>query len=185
MEKSPSNPKERFSQPARETTDEPEVVLWTGAYSGRDMTAHWIVAGLLTVGVLIAMLMIPSLNNSSVAWWTVAALTILGWLSLLAVMVYRKLCWYYEVTNQRLKHREGILFRKNDRIEMIDVDDVTFRQGPIEALMGVGNIIVKSSDASHPELRLRGIANVRQISNLIDNARRVERRKRGMYIESV
>ena len=100
-------------------------------------------------------------------------------------MTYRKLGMHYEVSSQRLKHREGILFRKLDRIELIDIDDVVYRQGPIQAIMGVGNITIKSSDSSHPVLDMYGIANIREIADLIDDARRTERRKRGLHIESI
>ena len=92
---------------------------------------------------------------------------------------------HYELTSQRLKHREGILVRSMDRIELIDVDDVMYKQGPIQAMLGVGNITVKSSDSSHPELVLYGIENIREVADRIDDARRDERRKRGLHIEAI
>jgi hypothetical protein len=42
-----------------------------------------------------------------------------------------------------------------------------------------------SSDTSDPKLFLKGIDDVKRVADLIDDARRSERRKRGMYIESV
>ena len=84
-----------------------------------------------------------------------------------------------------MKHREGILFRKIDRIELIDIDDVNYRQGPIQAILGVGNITIKSSDSSHPELIMYGIADIANVSDMINNARRQERRKRGLHIEAI
>ena len=38
---------------------------------------------------------------------------------------------------------------------------------------------------SDPSLVLRGIDNVQQVASMIDNARRDERRKRGLYMETV
>ena len=50
--------------------------------------------------------------------------------------------------------------RTTDRIEVIDIDDVTFRQGMVERALGVGTIVIESSDRTHPRLVLAGIDNV-------------------------
>jgi hypothetical protein len=70
-------------------------------------------------------------------------------------------------------------------VEVIDIDDVSYSQGPIERLLGVGTIKLLSSDVSDPQLILRGIDDVQRVATLIDNARREERRRRGLYLESV
>jgi hypothetical protein len=82
-------------------------------------------------------------------------------------------------------HRSGILTRVSDRIEVIDIDDVTYHQGLIERLFDVSSIQLVSSDKTHPELWLRGIANVKQVANQIDDLRRQERCRGGLHIESI
>jgi hypothetical protein len=72
-----------------------------------------------------------------------------------------------------------------DRIEVIDVDDVSCEQGIVERMLGVGTIRIQSSDRTHPELSLLGIENVRQVAELIDDTRRKERQRRGLHIEAV
>jgi hypothetical protein len=52
-------------------------------------------------------------------------------------------------------------------------------------VLGVGTIRITSSDRTHPQLVLRGIESVREVSGLIDSARRKERVRRGLHIESV
>jgi hypothetical protein len=91
----------------------------------------------------------------------------------------------YTLTSQRLLHRRGILSQATDRIEVIDIDDVRYTQGIVERMFGVGTIRLLSSDTSDPTLILRGIDDVQRVANLIDNARREERRKRGLYMETV
>ncbi len=164
--------------------DSPEELLWQGSFSPKSMCGAWILAALISLIALIVLLATP-LRNWSAAWWIVPILLAVYWLYLLGLLAYRKLGMYYEVTTQRLKHREGILVRSLDRIELIDIDDVMYKQGPIQALLGVGNITVKSSDTSHPELIMYGIADIRRVADLIDDARRAERRKRGLHIEAV
>jgi len=91
----------------------------------------------------------------------------------------------YSLTSQRLVHKTGILRQVTNRIEVIDIDDVQFVQGLMERMFGVGTIKLLSSDTSDPSLVLRGIDNVQQVASMIDNARRDERRKRGLYMETV
>jgi uncharacterized membrane protein YdbT with pleckstrin-like domain len=103
----------------------------------------------------------------------------------LLVYFYRRWSMHYLLTNQRFMHESGLLHRVTNRIEVLDMDDIAFEQGLVERLMGVGTIRIHSSDVSHPEISLKGIENVTEISNLIDNTRRTERRKRGLHIESI
>ena len=46
--------------------------------------------------------------------------------STVLVLAYRKMGVYYELTTQRFIHKAGILKRTSDRLEVIDIDDVTF-----------------------------------------------------------
>jgi uncharacterized membrane protein YdbT with pleckstrin-like domain len=91
----------------------------------------------------------------------------------------------YRLTNQRLFHEKGILRRVTERIELIDIDDVTMEQGLMERLFGVGTVHVTSSDRSSPELLMPGIDDVKAVADTIDHARRAERHRRGVFIESV
>ena len=98
--------------------------------------------------------------------------------------MFRKLRVHYTLTSQRFIHRVGLLRCVTDRLEMIDVDDVAFSQGPIQRLAGVGTIKIMSSDGSHPELFLNGIDRVAHVAGLIDEARRAERIRRGLFIDA-
>ena len=48
--------------------------------------------------------------------------------------------------------------------------------------MDVGTILLVSSDASQPNLTLAAVSNVSNVAGLIDEARREERRKRGLPV---
>jgi phage terminase Nu1 subunit (DNA packaging protein) len=107
------------------------------------------------------------------------------WGALFLLLTYRKLLNFYQLTNQRFIHKEGILRQVSDRIEVIDMDDVTYEQTIIDRMLSVGTIRIASSDRSHPLLCLRGIDDVHRIADLIDDVRRKERRKRGLHIETI
>jgi membrane protein YdbS with pleckstrin-like domain len=180
----PSQPLDKLKGPMDRTLL-PEELIWSGRYSAKSMIGLWILLSLITVAALFVVIFVESIRTNIMIRNAAVIILAIAWLIPIFQLGYRKLAHFYELTNQRLKHRDGILIRHNNRVEVIDIDDVSFRQGIIEAFFNVGTIFVKSSDASHPELVLRGISDVKRISDLIDNARLAERTRRGLYVESV
>jgi uncharacterized membrane protein YdbT with pleckstrin-like domain len=171
--------KVRAAQTASAANTEAEQELWNGRYSPKAMYGSWMVAIAVTIAAIVAAVLFP-------AAWIAAGIGVpVVWLGLLLTLAYRWLNAKYTLTTQRLLHKSGILLQRSNRIEAIDIDDVTYVQGIIERMFGVGTIKVLSSDKSHPEFFLGGIDDVQRVANLIDNARREERRKRGLYMEAV
>ena len=181
------SPKERFEQMvaakrAGEQESVAEEAVWEGSYSPKAMVGHFVVGGVVVI--LLAILLFKWLPfGKALIWWVVSAAIIeavvFGWL------LVRKLSVRYELTTQRLIHQKGLLSRVTDRIELIDVDDVTYRQGPVQRILGVGTIVITSSDRTHPTLEMPGIDPVREVSDRIDDLRREERRRRGLHIEAI
>ena len=156
--------------------DEQELELWSGGYSPKAMIGTWVLLGIVSVALLVAAVM-----ASPLVLVPLALIWIIGGL----VYASRRFGMHYELTNQRFIHQKGILTRRTDRIEVIDVDDVSFSQGPIERVFGVGTIVLTSSDRTHPELSMIGIADAREVAGLIDDVRRKERRRRSVHIEAI
>jgi uncharacterized membrane protein YdbT with pleckstrin-like domain len=159
-----------------------EQELWQGNYSPKAMYGPWIGAALATIAGLVAVLIFMP---DGLGWTIFVVAALLLWGALLLTLVYRKFSVKYRVTSQRLFHELGILRRVTDRIEIIDIDDVTVEQGLVERMLGVGTIRVTSSDRTTPELFMPGIDDVKQVADTIDQARRAERQRRGLFIESV
>ena len=160
---------------------DPEQQLWHGGYSIKAMYGSWALALLVTAAAGVAAVLLP--NPAS---WLVAGIVVVAiWVVLLGYYLLMRLGVDYTLTNQRFIHQVGLLRRVSNRVEVIDIDDVQYEQGLFERLFGVGTIKILSSDVSDPKLTLKGIDDVQRVANLIDNARREERRKRGLYVESV
>ena len=163
--------------------DSPDDEVWQGQYSHLAMFGSWISATAATLVLLVIGILFSAAGG--VVWLVVGALIVVLWLGLGLLLLYRQLSIHYFLTEQRIIHEKGLLWRSTDRIELIDVDDVTFKQGPIERLLGIGNVQVTSSDKTHPDFTIQGIANVREVADKIDDLRRMERRRRGLHIESI
>ena len=147
------------------------------------MFGNWLLAGVVTIVLLIMVLVFGSANP--VLWGGWAVISVLLWGGFACQLAYRKLTYKYQLTTQRFVHEKGLLKRVTDRIEVIDIDDVSVEQRLIERVVGVGTIKLISSDRSHPVLMLRGIENVKVVAATIDDLRRNERRRRGLHIESI
>lgn len=171
----------RAAKAAAAANGDPEQQLWHGGYSAKAMYGSWLLALLVTIVAGVASVLVPL----PVTWLVAGVVVGTVWVVLAFYYLLQRLGVDYTLTSQRLIHRVGILRQVTNRLEVIDIDDVTVVQGLIERMFGVGTIKLLSSDTSDPMLLLRGIDNVRVVASLIDNARRDERRKRGLYVEAV
>lgn len=159
-----------------------ERSLWKGSYSPKAMYGVWAISSIVTI---LAVILIAIFASEVPNVWPIAgAVLMFWWVIAIGGYVYRRLSVQYELTTQRLVHQAGIMVRRTDRIEVLDIDDVSFTQGIIQRMLGVGTIRLTGSDRTHPEMILNGIDKVPEIASLIDDVRRTERRRRSLHIES-
>lgn len=179
------SPQQRFlaaAESIRDEKDEPEKELWQGQFSKLAMIGSWIAAALVS---LILLVIAIATAFSPTAWTLSLVGILLLWVGLGVRLLYRQLSEHYFLSTQRFVHEKGLLWRESDRIEVIDIDDVSFQQGPVGRLLNVGTIHICSSDQTHPKMEIHGIEKVREVAGMIDEVRRQERHKRGLHIESV
>jgi hypothetical protein len=164
--------------------EQPEKELWQGGYSARAMIGAWAGCGLLTVALLSVGICFRD-HLSGGGWLVLLGIIALAWFYEFLVLCHRRMNVHYLLTTQRFLHETGILRRVTDRIEILDIEDITFEQTVLERLVGVGSICIHSADRTHPEVWLRGVGDVRRVAGMMDDARRVERRRRGLHIEKI
>jgi membrane protein YdbS with pleckstrin-like domain len=173
----------------RPVADVPEEELWSGAYSPKAMTGWYIVA--LVLGVIG---MVVASNVDPNAWTAVAIglLIVFGCLALYSV--YKRMSEHYRLTTHRFVIQKGLLSRTDNRILLVDVDDITVHQGIVERLFNLGTITLRTTDETTKEespdqeapgkgiIKMAGIENPREVGDLIDESRRAERTRRGVYM---
>lgn len=162
------------------TTAERE--LWRGGYSPKAMLGDWLSSGIFSIAMVIIGILWP---HSFTGWMILLLLAVLPWLYFVCILTYRCLGIHYLLTTQQLIHETGVLRRVNNRIETLDMNDIAFSQGILQRLAGVGDIRIISTDQSDPMIVLRGIENVAEVAEIFNNARREERRRRGMFVEKI
>lgn len=175
----------RKLRPLPEEHSDGENEIWSGTRSPRALYCNWSLTGILGFALTVVLVAIPQLRGQLVAWILLLSAILLAAAIQAVHHFWQRLSHWYILTDERLLHRDGILVRTYNVLELIRIDDVTYEQGPLETLFGVGCIFLSTSDSSHPELELRGIEDVSEIAEKIDAARRLERKKRGIHVEAI
>jgi membrane protein YdbS with pleckstrin-like domain len=159
--------------------DIPEETLWEGTFSPKAMLGMAVGCAVLSLVLFVVAIAYASggfrafLLLTIVALWIAAA----GWLGV------KRLGIHYKLTTYMFYHQRGVLIRVTDRIELIEIHDVTYQQGLFERLANVGKIKIESGDRTHPEFFVTGVEDVESIAHMIDKARRGEQVRRGRRID--
>ncbi|MGI8740016.1 MAG: PH domain-containing protein [Gammaproteobacteria bacterium] len=73
----------------------------------------------------------------------------------------------YELTTERLKTRYGVLNKQMDEIELYRVRDYRFEQPFFLRIFALGNVVMQTSDKSHPLVTIRAIPNGEELRERI------------------
>jgi len=76
----------------------------------------------------------------------------------------------YELTTERLKTRHGVLNKTMDDLELYRVRDFKLEKPIFLRIFGLGNIVLQTSDRSHPVVTVRAIPNGEQLREQIRNS---------------
>ena len=156
------------TEPALDTF-RPSTIGWL-----KGTLAGWGTALLFLAGILLWLL-----NTANLGMYWVA-------LSLLAIGIFvwrwfENLASKYEVTEERLIIRKGIIAKSVDEIEMYRIKDVRINFSIINQLVGLGTISISSSDETtrNGDLVIRDLegaqARREQLRRLVDTARQKRR----------
>jgi uncharacterized membrane protein YdbT with pleckstrin-like domain len=113
----------------------------------RSSTLGWLLgtaAGLGTILLAIAGIVLMAMDVQALGiYWLAATFAALV---ILAVKWVQNLAAKYEVTEERLIIRRGIVMKSVDEIELYRIKDVRINFSLLNQLAGIGNITVSSSD---------------------------------------
>jgi hypothetical protein len=160
------------SEPAASHTDEvgtTEETIWEGQTSGKSFlvrsivgeafTAAWVALAVATWGF--------GYSNLTVLTYAFGAAILLFWI-VTGLKVFRAIhSHHYRLTSRRLFVRTGIMRRRLDQIELLRVKDLFVRQSLLGKWIGVGHVIVVSSEPTLPRATLYGISQPRKVMDLI------------------
>ena len=101
-----------------------------------------------------------------------------SWTLLIPIIIYLKTRFtVYEVTDQRIKLKTGILNQEIDECELYRVRDYKVVKPFFQRIFGLGRIELVTSDRSNSNINLNGIKNPESLYNLIrDNVENIRRK---------
>lgn len=86
----------------------------------------------------------------------------------------------YVITNERVRLIEGLLGKEREDIELVRIQDIDHKQSVGERLLKVGDIFIRSHDASHPAAELRNVKDPETVHEILRRAVLSAREKHGL-----
>ena len=86
----------------------------------------------------------------------------------------------YTITTERIKITKGLLARNVENFELIRIQDIDYKQGVTERMVGVGDINIRGQDASEPQVVLRNVSNPEEVYNVLRKAWMDARKRYGL-----
>jgi membrane protein YdbS with pleckstrin-like domain len=166
---------------------EGETVVWEGRYGLLNFVGRIATRSFLTVAWIVLAIYTWGYSNGSLAPVTIVAGVVIAilWVAL-AYRILQACCGhFYRLTNRRLFVSTGLLDRRRDMMELLRVKDVFTRQNLIERWLGIGTVVVVSSDKDTPTFYLPGVSDPKRVMDLVWHHARAERDERSVKVEQV
>jgi len=129
-----------------------EKIVWTGTPSQITNAGTYLLMGIVILLLLIEIVFfIFAIIPILVIFWR--------WLAVRNTQ--------YELTTERLKTKEGVLNRKIDELELYRVKDYSMEQPFFLRLFSKSNIVLETSDRSHPKITLHAVSDGDNLRNMI------------------
>jgi len=86
----------------------------------------------------------------------------------------------YTITSERIKITTGLLARNVENFELIRIQDIDYKQGVTERMVGVGDINIRGQDASEPKIVLRNVSHPEEVYDVLRKAWMDARKRYGL-----
>jgi len=118
-----------------------------------------LLAVVVVAAALVVEAVIPPGRTAAVERLVVGVVAILALMLWLMVPVLRWRTTTYELTTRRMRVRSGIVTRQGRDIPLARINDVSFEKGPLDRLLGSGQLVVESA-GEHGQIVLGDIPRV-------------------------
>ena len=151
----------------------------------------WLMAMILVSGLIISylheyevLIRSPTIPEKA----SLVLISIPGYICLfmLLMVIYNVLkiwCISYEVSQEEIRIKSGILSRNHEFVELYRVKDYSLNQPLVYRLFGLGNLTLFTSDRTHPVFTLRAVGEPEKKYQLIREL--VERNRKAKHVFEV
>lgn len=173
-----------MAPPPAAAATQAEQTLWRGSPSWLLLLGKmiWLIGAAIVLPIVLVWAnnrFLPDPKVMEVIWLVVAVVIVWRAIGVVIALV-RIRSTHYTVTNQRVIVESGIAEKTVEDIDLRYVDETNFRQRLVERMLGIGNVVIISSDKVAPQFVLRGIPDPRGLRELI-RARSYEVSQRQLF----
>lgn len=86
----------------------------------------------------------------------------------------------YTITSERLKITTGLASKHVENFELIRIQDIDFKQGMGERMLGIGDVNIRGQDPSNPEIMLRNVPKPEDVYETLRRAWLESRKRHGL-----
>jgi membrane protein YdbS with pleckstrin-like domain len=134
---------------------------------------------LLLAAAIVALPIFVNRDAPTLPNWSYAVAALFA-LAILAIPIVKHRTNRFRITNYRIDFERGFLWKKVDTLELWHVDDLSFSQGPLDRLFGLGTITVVSDDRTTPRLAIPNLPNARPTFDSVKQRVIAVKRQRGV-----
>jgi membrane protein YdbS with pleckstrin-like domain len=163
----------------RRALEEEERVYFEGSPILRGDIGRLVLLALVGLALIVTPIVTSALGAWTPPWWGWLALIVLGIVFLILPYALVKTI-RYRISNYRIDYEHGLLSKSIDTLELWHVDDIHFRQSPIDRIFRVGTITVISNDSTTPRLPLHGLPRPRELFDQLKQRVIAVKRMRGV-----
>jgi hypothetical protein len=103
---------------------------------------------------------------------------------ILSIKMARLKTTRYEVSADRIEWSRGLLDRRVDNLDMFRVIDLKLRRSLLDCIVGIGTVMVITTDKTDPEFTFEKIRNPRKLYDIIKKASlEADRRNNAIHLE--
>jgi uncharacterized membrane protein YdbT with pleckstrin-like domain len=151
-----------------------EETLWHGTPSARVLAMKVFVLAVIVIGGLLLTHWVAATqgdqippSNVAKTGWVITALLAIAQLGAILFGYFRLRSTLYTVTNQRVIVERGMWSKSLSEIDLRTIDDTQFFQTVTDRMLGIGNVILVSTDKTAPMFVLRSIRDPRTVRETI------------------
>ena len=167
---------------------EGEESIWEGRYSMRNFIGRGMarVVGLIAWVTLAVYTFGYGHDNMATLTWILGGIVLLWTVALGLRMFQAHYSHFYRLTNRRLFVSSGIWRRRRDQMELLRIKDVFTRQLSLfDRWLGLGTVVVVSSEQELPTIYLSGVDDPKAIMDLVWHHARAERDQNSVKVNHV
>lgn len=146
---------------------EDESLVWSGNPSNLLHLPLYLICFLITAGFMTAAILMREQLNQPVLIGLFVAATLP--IDVIAVKWVQNRCRRYEITSQRIRISSGVFSRVTEEVELYRVIDYSLLEPASLRLLGLGTVVITTSDNSNPSVTLEAVPNPRSV---LDELRR-------------